>query len=640
MDSVNDLDKAVLTQILDNEIKVVSEIKNSEDGDFEAYVELLSGRTEKNYDWNSNINIPEFLSQMLTQSGIDVDRYFKSRDFVEAYLQDGGEAAQKAAAAASECLNRTLNQRHLHYFSKYTRAKMINHLGGRVYAVCCWEQEWKEREVGKQVRMVPAGPSSDGRQLFSQESEPIYDLVATKDRFNFDILDQRDVFVSPEFAYSLQEKQWVSYRRFRTLSELESMKDLFGYEDLDKLKKNYDEWFSEKVENAVASKENPPKRVDPEYEVYTRFGKFPALVTERKPVTDEPVKVKPGYDDDGKISEKAELLECMIVVAKSSYGDSGTILRFDLNPFKDAFDEVYKPLIRGLCYMHPTEDTGIGDGQSGKELQIAINDTFNLNNDRTMLATMPTLIGNKHSLSDNSSIYFAPGHTMLVEDINSDLKEFKLSDNINGSLAQLQLLFSKSNQVMSIYPTTMGGLPDDSSTTATAIAGGESRTNMRTNLKDLMFENTFLCEFYWMILQMTYQFATRVTGEQLMGEKLFYFDPAKEYWYKPVSQGLESESSKAFKMRLWTQLLGYLTSMVQARPDAINLINYVLRKIFSYGGDEFVNFNNKLLNPDQASVQGENAAAPQQAVAGQGQAMSNQNGVPQSQLEQSARGTL
>src|SRR3990170_506107 len=82
--------------------------------DFESYVALLdSVREPKEYDWMSDIRLPDFISRHLTQSSMDVGQYFQTRDFVEAYLEDSGDEAKANAGAAKECINRTLNQKHL-----------------------------------------------------------------------------------------------------------------------------------------------------------------------------------------------------------------------------------------------------------------------------------------------------------------------------------------------------------------------------------------------------------------------------------------------------------------------------------------------------------------------------------------------
>ena len=120
------------------------------------------------------------------------------------------------------------------------------------------------------------------------------------------------------------------------------------------------------------------------------------------------------------------------------------------------------------------------------------------------------------------------------------------------------------------------------STTATAIAGADQGTDMRSNYKALTFENTFLTEMYWMILNMTWAFAHPDTGEKLMGDKVENFHPDKEYFYKPLSQSIEPEHSKVNKIKLWTQILGYTTSI--PHPDAVKQVNFILTNIYKLNG--------------------------------------------------------
>ena len=116
-----------------------------------------------------------------------------------------------------------------------------------------------------------------------------------------------------------------------------------------------------------------------------------------------------------------------------------------------------------------------------------------------------------------------------------------------------------------------------------------------------------------------------------MGEKVYDFDPKRDYYYKPLSQSIETEQSKGAKVRLWTQILGYITQL--QHPDTPKLVNYILSQIFKYTGDEFVNFGKTLLNPNVPITGG-----PSETPALAGTPTSNQAGIPQSLTEQTMRG--
>jgi hypothetical protein len=247
-----------------------------------------------------------------------------------------------------------------------------------------------------------------------------------------------------------------------------------------------------------------------------------------------------------------------------------------------------------------------------------------------MLATLPPLKVKKYSLDDNSSIYVEPGHPMELED-PKDVEELKISDNIVGALNQIGMLEAKMQQVDSIHPPSLGQTPAMASTTATAVATAQQGSTIRNNYKSLTFENTALAELYWMIQQMTWTFAKPETGFKLMGDKVYDFDPSKDYYYKPLSQSIETDQSKMMKRKEWTTLLGYIAQM--QHPDSVKLVNYILGEIAKLMGDEYVNFIEKQLNENVPIQQGG------QAQPGGGSAIpaSNQNAMLMSPSEMSTR---
>jgi hypothetical protein len=614
---MNEIEKIIIDKVINNEWTGSESLAEFNETEFLSYLRLIDNiRDEKEYDWMSNIRIPEFASQMLTQCSIDVDQYFKSRDFVEVYQQDESNEAIAASGSVKELLNRTLNQTELHYYLKYVRAKLINHLTGRVYAECWWDQDIKEREIGQ-------AESEETGKLESLKAE-----VILKDHFNFDVIDPRHIRVSPEYAYSAREKEWILVKKLKSFAWLEKNAEKYNFINLDKIKgkatSHVQEQLNKKNEDLQGEQVYNPN-IDM-YELITRYGLFWAVVDEVDPETLAPTKVSYGFDEDGSVKENAELVECQIIFAKNS--GTAELICFKVSPFVDVFGQPYKPIIRGLCYVHPTDDEGMGDGKYGRDLQTGIDDTFNLANDRTMLATMPVFKGRKYSMIDNDTVYFEPEHVIEVENMD-DLQEIKIDDNIQGALQQLGFLIGKTNQAMSIYPTTMGNMPSAASTTATAVAGAATQTNIRTGFKSVTFENTFLNELYWMIVQLTAQFAQELTAKKLMGEKLLAFDPMKDYWYKPVSQAIDSEQSKNNKIKNWITILGYV-SQIQ-HPDAMKQINHILTQVYTFMGDEYVNFGKQLYD-ESVPAQG---GAGQQAQSSE--PVSNQNAVPQSQAEQLTR---
>ena len=628
----------VVKQVIDDEMEIAKSNNQWKISDMELAIDMLEAeRTEKNADWMSDIFLPEFASQMLTQSSIEANQYFQTRDFVEVYIEDEGDEVLTMADANKELINRTLNQTHLHHYQKFMRANINKNIGGEIYAMCGWERRTRQQNVPEvnvrrsqdiDVYGNPLVNLAMQEPALEQYEEMVEATIMDVDRFNYDVLDSRNVFTDNSYVYSLQEKQWVTIREEKTINELKSEALVKGYINLDKLgevKPNIETDTSQETYNKDDNETKTQLKGDEKYDIYHRYGKFWAVV---KAVDDfgNPTQANIGTDRNGKPMKDAQLIECIISIAIS--GSSRKMILFRPTPFIDSDGNPYRPLIRGICYIHPTKDHGLGDGKYARELQVAINDTFNISNDRVMLATLPTLKGKKYALEDNSTVYFEPGHTIELEDPN-DLVEFVISDNIQGGLAQIAQLKASMSGVTSIFPPDLGGLPEKTSTTATAVAGAEANKSVRANYRSLTFEHTFLNPLYWMITQMTYQFATEETAFKLMGQKALAFDPTKNFTYKPLSQSIETEYSKANQIREINTMMQTLAPTVGINPKAPIVINGLMARVFLLFGDEYADFAKQLLDED-APVEGQN-------VEQGGQPTQNQTGLPQGVTEQAVR---
>lgn len=574
-----------LCQTVDKEWTVGESNFKYDYDDFEAAIDLFENeRVERDYDWMSDIPLPEFAAQMLTQSSLDVAQYFQTRDFVETYIQDPSDEALLAADAAEECINRTLNQKHINYFQKFVRAKTMSNIGGRAITKCWWNK--------------------------------------TLQRFNFEVIDPRNVTMDKKYCYSLQEKDWITIRCAKNIEELRGMKGRYGYFNLDKLEKVESMGQTESKQKTTDRDEEiqpqiPETSTPKDWDIYERYGKFWYLDK------------GPGIGIDGKKLDGAKYEECVITIAK--YKSHKVLIGFHLQPYKCSLGRRYRPLIRGLCYIHPTRDNGVGDGKYARPLSIALNDTFNMSNDRVRLATMPTLKGNKHVTEDTDSIYFEPGHVMELNTID-DIDEIRIEDNINGALTQMGILTQKMQQITSIFPPQMGGEAAGTQT-ATEIANVERNSNTRTNYKNMTWEYTFLNELYWMILQMTWQFATQETGFNLMGDKAYEFNPNFDFFYKPLSQTIETEFSKNNKIRHLTNMMQMVAS--SQHPDMPTIFNYILGKIMILMGDEWENIADKFLGEDVPLAPQPEGPAPAGLPPGIGP--SNQQGIPQTGMEIATR---
>jgi hypothetical protein len=625
----------------------------SQVADFESVIDMLEcKRTEKDYDWMSDIFIPELPSIILTDASAWANQYFQSRDFVEVKLEGTHPLDQPKSQAAKLCINQTLNNRAISHYQKYIRARTINALYGHVYAVGWWEQELKDKLLGYKEEKEELTVDQYGNEISTPDQIPAvrinqvpqYGKEVIKDHFNYEVIDPRNVFTDSRYCYSIQEKDWIIIRSETTYDELKANEKKMEYINLDKVKELVKTQGKTKTAEETYNKDEDDKEPSMpairKFDKLLRFGKFWCKVKdEEKDASGYPFKAVPGIDEFGEISENAELVECITETVIS--GSTKVLIRFQPTPFRDTRGTPYKPIIRGWCYIHPTKDIGLSSGKYLRELQIAINDGFNMGMDREKLSTMPTLKGKKYALEDNQTIYFEPQHMMELESPD-DVEEFKLDSNITGMLQLVSMLISKGQQVESIYPTTMGQLPTEASTTATAVAGAESRTNLRANYKSLTFEYTYLLDFYWMILQMTYAFATEETALKMMGKLSEVFDPDGEYSYSPVSSNIEMEYNKNKKISLYDQTLGRLQGLVKVVPQVLPIIAHIIRRQLELQGDEYQTIAGMIEKLAKAQVQpeqggGQGGQKPGAQVQNIPERTSNQQGYPQLGLEQDTR---
>ena len=637
------IEGALSSRLMTGEYETYKSYSQQDNEDYETYVALLEAeRPEKDYDWKSDIHLPEFAAHVLTQSSLDVSQYFQTRDFVECYIEDESDEALANAAATKELVNRTLNQRHLYHYFKFVRGKLNSNLSGRVYAECCWDRKTKRDVIGSRTVEEELDVDIYGEKMIDPKAQkpamrtsevPVFGDIPIIDRFAYDILDPRNVVTDNKYVYSIQQKDFIYIRKEKTLDQLKRDQASEGYFNLHLLEegRGTDQTETERETTGKdKNKSTPSFTAQKKFDVHKRYGKYWALVQQRDE-SGYPIKAKPGIDSDGEPLNKAEFIEVIMVWAKS--GGHKTLIAFHPTPYVDAYGEPFKPVIRGLCYIHPTKDGGMGDGQFARELQKGIDDTFNVSNDRVMLATLPTMKGKRYVTEDNTTVYIEPEHIIELENPKDDLMEMEISDDINGALNQIGVLTTKMDQVMSIFPTTMGDLPGKASTTATAVVGAEGKTSTRTNYKSKTYEYTFLTELYWMIQQMTYAFAFPETGIRLMGEKVYDFNPSLDYTFKPLSQSIESEESKMAKLRMWDQILAKILTI--NHPDAVDAFNYIFGKICALMGDEYVNFALAFLGTDVPMQQGKGGG--QGGEGGMAGSPSNQSGIPMSSSEAGAR---
>ena len=630
-----------ITSLVFREYETAARNQGGDNSDFEAVIDLLENkRNEKEYDWMSNVAMPEYASMVLTESSQWASQYFSSREFVDIYLEGDQPDDATKCQAAKKLINKTLNRKGLYHYHKYIRARTINSTAGVVYAACMWEQKLRQDHIGYQDTHTGAFDEY-GTPII--ERNPVYKTIPLTDCFNYEILDPRNVFVDNTYCYSVQEKPWITIRSEKTYEELKQAEKSHGYINLDKVKELKEGGFLSETETSKESfnKDQQEQKVHnpvtTPFDVLERYGKVWAIVVSRDD-DGNPIKINPGYAQDGTIQPNAELVEAITAVLY--HGSTKILIRFQATPFIDALGNPYKPIIRGICYIHPTKDVGMSDGKYARELQVGINDTINMSNDRVKLATMPVFKGKKYVTEDNDQIYIEPEHVIPLEDPSTDLQELQIRDNIGGAMQQTELFMAGMQKVLAVFPTTMGSLPG-ADQTATAVAGTDSRTNMRANYKSLTYEYSYLLDLYWMILQMSFKFMHPETAMKLLGkEDVLIFDPNADYVYQPVSSNIEVEYSKVKKMGMIDQVLGRLVNI--PNPKTPVLINKLMVKFFDLLGADYQDIRDVLLDEgpvgQQAAMQGGGVVSQPSSGGMMPEGMtSNQNGIQVSGQEAMTR---
>ena len=629
--------------IIDDEYAIAKSNNKIPDNDYLSYLDMYDcERTEKNYDWMSDVFFPEFFSQMITQSSIEAGLYFKTHDFVEVYIGSEDEIPQKAAKASKDLLNRTLNRRKLYFYQKYMRAINMKNMVGATYFRCWWEQKIKKGTVGTERKVKDLNVDIFGRtvidrdlQVPQQEFEDV-DVegdIVLEDHFNMDTMDVRDVFTDTSNVPSPQEKKWIILRFNQTKDDLKANKEAMGYFNLDKLTDasflHTTETVGDKtthhgLDNKTDSIKTPLK----DWMILERHGKHWVIPTALD-ADNNPTEVKSGIGDDGKPMEKAELHEMVISFALN--GQQKHLIRYQPAGTIDANGNVYRPIIRLLCYIHPAKDDGVGDGKCARELQIGINDDLNMIADRLKLATIPIQQGNQFDITDNDTLVWEPGAFWQTE-TSDKLQEVKVSDNVEAAFNLMSLYRDGMQQGSGISLQTQSLLAAPT-TTATATANQAQRSDTRSNYRTLTAENTGMSELYWMITQMSAQFMRPETAQKMLGNRMFDFDPTLDFTYKPVSASLETDESRLAKRRDWIQVLSFIAQ----DPERRQAVDFVLNELAQLMGKEFEGFANKFFADVNAPPKVDSAGGGQQAAGGGGIPATNQTQLPQTGAEESVR---
>jgi len=639
-----DVQNALLSHLTD-EVTVAKRNSEKVGKDFECYYNMIHAiRTKKPNEWESDIYLPEFTSRLLTQIGNFVSQYFSSTDYVEPSMNSDDPKDIAESKASKKLLNTILNDKELYYYHKIVRTLMYVFACGYGVVKGCYEQDVENVVSHYNQVSSPMMDEASGQYMaeggipffdptmqriaFQVIQEPVYKKKINRDRPNFDVFPVQCVYMSPEYAYSLNDKEYVIFDTERTFSQLKSDAAFNEYFNLNLLNKIDPEGQrGESTYNRDGKLEEQPKPVEKTFVIREFWQKY--WMVERDG------KWYPGIKADGSFMDNAQLHEAVITTAQEREGSLPAVtIGFRKSPHSR------RPMARFLCYIDMVNDNGFGDGEVNAELQRAIVDNYNLMNYRTRLAITPAFKGRRFSGIDEK-VKISPESVIMTERLD-DLQEFKIEDNISGGVTHHNLLASRMDFAMATSPQTMGMVPDRAET-ATSSAIINNRANVRINLKSMNLEFIGFSELYDMILTLCNDFMLPETLEEIVGAELAAaYNPKRKDKFKPVSQSLDSDDSKQFKINTWKTLAQTAASL--QNPKTPMALNYCFGKIIELLGDNFKEFKRFMFEEDpvtmllyQLATGSKGGAMPPGSGQGLMAPQQNQMGLPMPMSEQQTR---
>jgi len=606
-----DLQKSVCSLVVENEYRIAKQNISSRVSDMNDIRDMFyCERSRKDYDWQSNIFIPKVPQHIWAGISKMVKMYFSTRDRVK--VLPIGKKDKNLSRAASKLLNRILNKPELHFFVKFVKALVFAFLYGDSTIKGWWVQETEERITGQSPVSSPVFNETGDITGINQEVEEIKETIPIKDYFDCQVYDPRNVFYSPEITHSAQDKRYVIFRSVEDYISLKREAGRLNYFNLEKLVED-EQTETDKDTDNVKQKQSA---IFKDIEILERLGTFPVRRTAKGDVM-------PGLDQNGRPLDNAKWEQMIITVA--NINSKPVLIRFDQN--KDGFIQV----ARLYCYIDPHKEHGIGQGTYTKDLQIAINDNFNMRNDSVILNTIGMNIVRKDAAIEWDTIVTAPGNNMMVEEPKEDIIPWRPGVNVTDAAMQHQLLDTELSRTTAEYPHSMGDMPNRREPATTSLMAQESG-NYRNNLIALTLEYTGLSEFYNMVLKLADKYMHARTALEILEDDAQYLDLSGQYNYQPVSVSIEPEAQKMVKIQMLQNLI--MTMSKIPNPKTVGIINKLMAEIFTSLGDEYEDFADLLLD-EKTPIPAQGKDAGLSALLGGG--ASNELGMEQSIPEQMTR---
>ena len=641
---VSDAVQKALLGKLSDEFAVAKRNNESEAKTLDRYYNMLRAiREAKPNDWEPDISLPEFASRILSQIGNFCTQYFSSADYVETSGDSDDPKDIAEAKASKKLLNSILNDPEAHYFHKLVRTMMFAFVQRSGIIKGEYRQKIEKKlshyETVSDYSLDPVSGqplAEDGmlytdptlqRPAFMNRENPVFVDDIVEDGPTFDVYPKEHVYMSPEYTYSLNDKEYIFFESEKTLDQLKRDAKMMGYFNLGLLEKRDPVGVrGEKTYNREKDTEEQPSPPVKTFVIRERWGLYPTVLRDEKYL--------PGYDEMGNLLADAENTECIIYFAQDRAQDLPEVI---IGFRKSKHSK--RPMARFLCYIDMFDDNGFSDGDLVCEIQKAGDDNYNLINKRTQLAITPAFKG-KRFANVPEIVKVSPENVIMLENMD-DLQEFKIEDNIQGGIVHQQMLASRMDYAMATSPQTMGMNPERAET-ATMASIVNQRSSVRMGMKSLTLEFVGFQEFYSMLLTLCNDFMLPETLEKLIGKELaMAYNPQRKDKFRPVSQALTTEESKQFNIKAWQGLYGMSAQV--ANPRTPMVLNYIMGQILELMGGRFKAFKKYMFDEDPVTqvlyqlATGSKGGGSAPAGPNPSPGMQNQQGQPQRPTEMMVR---
>ena len=599
---ITDWETLLCDQVLTEWSKGRQHVDDLDDLFDDIYSMIRGERPQKNYDWQSNIQINKVFQIVWTAVPYLCQKIFGANPIMGVTSFDKKGAWQREKILEFwHTLQGGENSNHVPFFLTTVAMLLRTVLNGMGFMKKTWQQKVETRN-GKKVPV---------------EDWPNNVVVSNKD-IVFDWL------LTPE--QSIRQGRFIVHR---SVQDLGSLYESGLYMNLDMLDIEQSSENSEKNQDhaEATSKDGqdttPNSDIYTDIEIYERVGKFNVY---KENGEWRPVLERGGYEDK-KVSSKYMIA----VVAKGGTESKDVLIRFEPSPYNEI------NYIDAKCYLDTERFNPVGMVEPAKDTIIGMNDIFNGVLDEMWKNLMPPVIVNKHALWDWDTMAYAPNQRWLVGGDPHNAANFVQPSSVTRDAWTTYGLLDNEAQQTSVT-NSMAGAGKEKTATTNVMNAQLSAGKLDFILK--MYEITCLIPSAQMDIRFAKKFAKQATldlivtiaaaGEGKRPEPFTFSDWEEIYQYVPAAASVKIDHLKERETQEDIQLLQLLGSV--NNPKTAKIMNVILANILR---NRNMPIEGDMLDEDYFEPESEEGKVNQLMKTMGG--ASNQNGVEMSGQEKGVR---